>query len=109
MKRIQLRKIVVLLLPICIFSCTDKDREMARNTKDGTENFVYHPTEVNENAATKSVQTGASAAHKILPPTPQRTSSAPEAAPVKPQPPDRFEYKPDPRLLRQMSKKSKSE
>jgi hypothetical protein len=79
--------ILIVLVPIVLTlaSCTDKDREMVRRTNDGTETFKYQPP--------TSVPISPKANEPKPPaPIPQEPASS------------KFVYKPDPRLLKQLSK-----
>ena len=108
MRQVLIRVILSLVAPICIPACTDKDREMAKKTNDGTETFEYRPDARLEKKSEKG--NGQETAKIQRPPQVLPTAASSEQTKNIPEVRTRkFEYKPDPRMLKQMSKKSKSE
>jgi hypothetical protein len=78
-------------LVIAIFGCTDKDREVVRNPNgDGTDTFKFVPP--------KGIDSTASTSASAVP-SPNEGSSKKAKTPTDGT--ETFDYKPDPRLLRE--------
>lgn len=116
---LQIRIATAAAIAIACVGCTDKDREMARRTSDGSETFKYRPP------STQPAKPAPSGAPTLAPTDSTHLASgisdssakstAPRSAAGKPRTPagsavmasqkesDAFHYRPDPRLLKQLS------
>jgi hypothetical protein len=116
------RIVTALLVVTTCFGCTDKDREMARRTSDGSDTFKYVPPPAPSASSPKgthssdvdskdSTKTNGAAENLEKPATSTdavksaaSTSTTTAAAKSKsPSASASFQYRPDPRLLKQLS------
>lgn len=122
MQPLQHRIVTALLVVTTCFGCTDKDREMARRTSDGSDTFKYVPPTAPSATAPTSPRPPGGVAESATTPNPAADGSEkPATSPGSAKPAARtsmaravakssapsasasFQYRPDPRLLKQLS------
>ncbi len=96
MKTLANRILAIAIIPVCLAGCFDRDREMINRKSDGTDTFKYKPPVQHPVSPESSMPREAKTVEKASadPSSPNATGRRDNA--------QKFKYKPDPRLLKQM-------
>lgn len=113
MKPIHNQFVIAILVLATIIGCNDKDRQMARRTSDGSDTFKYEPppaqttprpvSNLNAGAPTKNSLPNIEPDEKNRAQKPAAQAPSTSAKPASRNDAESFKYRPDPKLLKQLS------